>query len=90
METGARAVVAERMSVRATEAWVKQQLSPKPAKPGSGKSEKSPAVKDLEQRLTRATGGQVSIEEDAPGKAGVLRIRYQDLDHLDRLLDKLL
>jgi hypothetical protein len=47
-------------------------------------------VRDLEQRLTRALGGPVVIDEDAPGKGGRIEIRYHDLDHLDRLLERLL
>ena len=47
-------------------------------------------MRDLEERLTRALGGPVSITEDEPGKAGHIEIRYIDLDHLDRLLDRLL
>jgi hypothetical protein len=74
--------------VRATEALVKktrapaQQKKPTPAK--------SPNVRDLEERLTRALGGPVTITEDEPGKAGRVEIRYLDLDHLERLLDRLL
>ena len=54
------------------------------------KTQKSASVRDLEERLTRALGGPVNITEDEPGKSGRLEIRYMDLDHLERLLDKLL
>jgi hypothetical protein len=47
-------------------------------------------VRDLEERLTRALGGPVAITEDEPGKAGRIEIRYMNLDHLERLLDRLL
>ena len=47
-------------------------------------------MRDLEERLTRALGGPVTITEDEPGKAGRIEIRYLNLDHLDRLLDRLL
>jgi len=47
-------------------------------------------VRDLEERLTRSLGGPVVITEDAPGKAGRIEIRYMNLDHLERLLDRLL
>jgi hypothetical protein len=47
-------------------------------------------VRDLEERLTRALGGPVTITEDEPGKAGRVEIRYLNLDHLERLLDRLL
>ena len=56
---------------------------------------KSAAAKDLEERLIRALGGPVELDEDPPdasGKktSGTITIRYMDLDHLDRLLEKLL
>lgn len=91
IERAARDVVARQLSVRATEALVKKARSPKanetrPPKP----SGKSASVRDLEERLTRALGGPVVITEDEPGKAGRIEIRYLDLDHLDRLLDRLL
>ena len=41
-------------------------------------------------KCTSPLGGPVLIHEDAPGKAGTLEIRYLDLDHLERLLDRLL
>jgi 3-methyladenine DNA glycosylase Mpg len=55
IETAARAVVAKGLSVRATEALVKKAQkgpSPEPAGPPA----KTPAVRDLEERLTKALG----------------------------------
>jgi ParB family chromosome partitioning protein len=88
IERAARAVVERGLSVRATEALVKKAKTPErraKTKPG-----KSPSVRDLEERLTRSLGGPVVISEDEPGKAGRIEIRYLSLDHLDRLLDRLL
>jgi ParB family chromosome partitioning protein len=89
IERAARAVVERALSVRATEAMVKKSKAPetrdKRPKPG-----KSASVRDLEERMTRALGGPVVITEDAPGKSGKIEIRYLNLDHLDRLLDRLL
>jgi ParB family chromosome partitioning protein len=91
IERAARQVVDKHLTVRATEALVKKARSPAndgrkpPAKPG-----KSASVRDLEERLTRSLGGPVTITEDEPGKAGRVEIRYMDLDHLERLLDRLL
>ena len=83
-------MVDKQLSVRATEALVKKAKSPsKPDKP-PGKPAKSASVRDLEERLTRSLGGPVTITEDEPGKAGHIEIRYMDLDHLERLLDRLL
>ena len=92
MERAARTVVDKQLSVRATEALVKKTRTdaaapPRPPKPIHTKSA---SVRDLEERLTRALGGPVTITEDAPGKAGRIEIRYMNLDHLDRLLDRLL
>jgi ParB family transcriptional regulator, chromosome partitioning protein len=90
MERAARAVVAKGLSVRATEALVKKAREPeKPAK-RAPESEKSANVRDLEERLMRALGGPVTISEDEPGKSGRIEIRYLSLDHLERVLDRLL
>jgi ParB family chromosome partitioning protein len=90
IERAARDVVARQLSVRATEALVKKTRSPKADTRPPKASGKSASVRDLEERLTRALGGPVVITEDEPGKAGRIEIRYLDLDHLDRLLDRLL
>jgi ParB family chromosome partitioning protein len=89
IERAARSVIDRQLSVRATEALVKKTRAPEPAtKPAP--PAKSASVRDLEDRLTRALGGPVKITEDEPGKAGSIEIRYMDLDHLERLLDRLL
>jgi len=92
IEQVARAVVARGLSVRATEELVRKKARPEKAarereRPAPAKS---PAVRDLEERLTRSLGGPVTLVEDAPGKGGTVTIKYLDLDHLDRLLEKLL
>ena len=97
IERAARQVVDKQLSVRAAEALVKKLREPaQNATPGArgaqpaGRAAKSASVRDLEDRLTRARGGPVTITEDEPGKGGRIDIRYMDLDHLDRLLDRLL
>ncbi|MCX5744055.1 MAG: ParB/RepB/Spo0J family partition protein [Proteobacteria bacterium] len=90
IERLAHTIVDGDLSVRAAEQLVKQTRQPstkpeRPARPG-----KTAAVRDLEERLTRALGGPVVITEDAPGKAGRIEIRYMNLDHLEKLLDRLL
>jgi ParB family chromosome partitioning protein len=92
MERAARTVVDKQLSVRATEALVKKTRTDAetPARPPKPIPTKSASVRDLEERLTRALGGPVTITEDEPGKAGHIEIRYMNLDHLDRLLDRLL
>jgi ParB family chromosome partitioning protein len=89
IEQAARTVVAKGLSVRATEELVKRQRSPAKAKPRKA-PHKTASVRDLEERLTRTLGGPVSITEDEPGKAGRIEVRYLSLDHLERLLDRLL
>ena len=90
IEQAARVVVAKGLSVRATEELVKKQRSPVKAKPRKTAVQKTASVRDLEERLTRTLGGPVAITEDEPGKAGRIEIRYLSLDHLERLLDRLL
>lgn len=87
IESAARAVVAKGLSVRATEALVKKAQKPatEPATPPT----KTPAVRDLEERLTKALGGPVRIVQDGATK-GRIEIGYLSLDHLDQVLDKLL
>jgi ParB family transcriptional regulator, chromosome partitioning protein len=90
IEQAARAVVARGLSVRATEALVKKTRNPERAKPRRATPTKTASVRDLEERLTKSLGGPVEITEDEPGKAGHIEIRYMSLDHLERLLDRLL
>src|SRR5687768_17640918 len=53
------------------------------------RSAKSASAKDLEERLTKALGGPVTLtEDDGETRSGTLTIRYLDLDHLDRLLER--
>jgi ParB family chromosome partitioning protein len=90
IEQAARTVVAKGLSVRATEDLVKKLRSPAKAKPRKATAQKTASVRDLEERLTRTLGGPVTITEDEPGKAGRIEVRYLSLDHLERLLDRLL
>jgi ParB family chromosome partitioning protein len=84
-------VIAGKLSVRATEALVRsaKEKSAKNGKPAGGAgATKSSAVKDLEQRLTRALGTKVEVRDN--GNRGEIAIPYADLDALDRVIDKLL
>jgi ParB family chromosome partitioning protein len=85
-------VVRAKLSVRATEALVRQRA--RRGERGSsgddapaGKSTTA-SVRDLEQRLTRALGTKVEVRDR--GNKGEVVIPYADLDALDRILDKLL
>jgi ParB family chromosome partitioning protein len=77
-------VVRGKLSVRAAEALVRGAKAKAKGKP-SGET-KSSAVRDLEQRLTRATGTKVLVRDN--GNKGEIAIPYEDLDHLDRILDR--
>lgn len=94
IEAAARTAIAKSLSVRATEQLVRAKHEPKPAAGGTGAPRptgKSASARDLEERLSRALGGPVTLDEDGGDKkSGTISIRYLDLDHLDKLLDKLL
>ncbi|HTM22539.1 MAG TPA: ParB/RepB/Spo0J family partition protein [Kofleriaceae bacterium] len=90
IDTLARNVVARKLSVRATEELVRKRLRGGGDAAARPAARKSPAVRDLETRLTRALGAQVSLAEDKTGRGGTIEIRYVDLDDLDRLLERLL
>ncbi len=45
---------------------------------------------DLEKRLAAALGMPVAVRTDASGKAGTVEIAWDDLDQLDRFIDKVL
>jgi ParB family chromosome partitioning protein len=92
MERLAERVVRGHLSVRATESLVRGR--PKDADENAGTKGsgdgggKSPSVRDLEQRLTRALGTKVEVRDR--GNKGEVAIPYADLDALDRVLEKLL
>ena len=80
---GARHVVARGLTVRQTEALVRQwlahpQQAPEPAKP-------DPDISRLEQRLAERLGSPVQIRHGSKGK-GQLVIRYSSLDELQGVL----
>jgi ParB family chromosome partitioning protein len=80
-------VLRGQLSVRATEALVRALGKAKgKGKPGTADG-KTPAVRDLEARLTRALGTKVEVRDR--GNKGEVVIPYADLDALDRVIDKL-
>ena len=85
----AKTVVKSKLSVRATEALARKKQAPTSTKP-TPPQDKTPIVRDLEERLTQALGAEVDVAQNKRGNGGCLQIRYRDLDHLDRLLEKLL
>jgi ParB family chromosome partitioning protein len=82
-------VIRGKLSVRETEALVRDASKGKSKNGKGGKPEqKSSAVRDLENRLSRALGTKVEVRDY--GNKGEIVIPYADLDQLDRLLDRLL
>lgn len=81
--TAAHEVVDKDLTVRATEALVKQRLEGAPAKPES--EPRSTDVVRLETQLGELLGAPVKIQHGRSGK-GRLTIRYTSLDELDGIL----
>ena len=80
---GARQVVAQGLTVRQTEALVRQWLNGKPSKAEPAKAD--PDITRLEQRLAEKLGSPVQIKHGQKGK-GQLVIRYSSLDELQGVL----
>lgn len=82
----AQRVVREGLSVRATEALVRQLTRkgrPAPAQPGQ-----TPATRDLTQRLQRRLGARCRVVPKS-AVAGRLEVEYTSLDELDGILAKI-
>jgi ParB family chromosome partitioning protein len=80
---GARHVVARGLTVRQTEALVRQWLAGKPEPVEAAKAD--PDIIRLEQRLAERLGSTVQIRHGQKGK-GQLVIRYNSLDELQGVL----
>jgi ParB family chromosome partitioning protein len=91
IEEAAERIVAKELSVRQTEELVhkaQREDGRKPAKTPAKDSEKTPAIRDVEDRLQKALGTRVLLRpKDA--RAGVIEVHYHSLDELDGLLLKL-
>ena len=84
----AKQVVAQGLSVRATEALTKKKPETDKAssrKSSSGSSEKDADTKALEGDLSAAIGMPVQINHKAGGETGQISIRYASLDQLDEI-----
>ena len=87
IEELAEKVIRGQLNVRATEALVRAGQSKAGGKPATP-PEKSSSIRDLEARLARALGTKVEVRDH--GNKGEIAVPYVDLDHLDRILAKLL
>lgn len=79
-------------SVRQTEQAARRK-EPKAAEKPAAKpldARRNPNVLDLEKRLSAALGMPVAIRTDAGGKAGTVEIAWDDLDQLDRFVERVL
>jgi len=88
LEVIADRVLRGKLSVRATEALVRETVAKKKGAAPQKTADKSSSVRDLENRLARALGTKVELRDQ--GNKGELVIPYADLDALDRLLGRLL
>ena len=84
-EQAARTVVARGLSVRQTEALVRQKMQPTPLTPIAAARRKDPDTERLEVELSERIGAPVSINFDGKSN-GALVIRYSTLDELEGIL----
>ena len=85
----AKQVKSERLSVRQLEKLIKDTKSGTlRAKAAAPKKEKSAAVRDLENRLSKALGAPVLVSSNKKNSGGKIEVTYADLDDLDRLIDQ--
>jgi ParB family chromosome partitioning protein len=87
----ARKVVEQGLSVRQTEALVRQLTSAPAAAPGkadAAKQQADPNVRSLEQELTERLGAKVLIQQETGGR-GRLVISYHSLEELDGILRRI-
>jgi ParB family chromosome partitioning protein len=79
-------------SVRQTEQAARRKEPRGPEKPAGKPADtrRNPNVLDLEKRLSAALGMPVAVRTDASGKAGTVEIAWDDLDQLDRFVDRVL
>ena len=89
IEKAAQRVASLSLSVRQTESYVQGLLNPERAvkKPGKPVPEVDPNVRDAQERLQRALGLKVTIE-DKNGRGRVI-IEYGRLEDFDTLLEQL-
>lgn len=79
------AIIKNDWSVRQAEDWVKKEKQgPRPSAPKPGKA---PDIMALEQRIQDATGFAADIRHR--NKGGEIRLKYNDLDHMEALLKRL-
>ena len=83
----AREVVTRKLNVRDTERLVQREKAPPPT-PAAPK-QKDADTRILEQDLSDRTGLVVAINHNAHNGSGSVTLRYQDLDQLDLIVERL-
>ncbi|MGB3457038.1 MAG: ParB/RepB/Spo0J family partition protein [Litorimonas sp.] len=81
----AEAIIENDWSVREAEQWVKSERSP--ARPARVSTEKPSDITALEQRIQDSIGYAADIRHK--GRGGEIRLKYNDLDHMEALLTRL-
>ena len=91
MTSVARDVIDKGLSVRATEALVRQLLASRSAasRDPAGDSAKRPQIRNLEQAFVEALGTKVEIAESRRRGSGRITIHYYSLDDFDRISARL-
>ncbi len=87
----AKAVVAHGLSVRALEGIARRERGGR-ERSGGGKgaeAEKTPHLRDLEERFAVATGTKVTIQEGRRKGSGKVIVEYYSLDDFDRIASML-
>ncbi|HEY6600145.1 MAG TPA: ParB/RepB/Spo0J family partition protein [Pseudomonadales bacterium] len=84
-EQAARQVVARGLSVRQTEALVRQRTQPRPLTPLPAARAKDPDTSRLEVELSGRIGAPVTITFDGKG-AGTLVVRFNSVEELEGVL----
>jgi ParB family chromosome partitioning protein len=89
IEKAAQHILKHSLSVRQTEGYVQGRINPEKAAKKEAKLEQSvdPNVREVQERLQRALGLKVSIE-DRNGR-GKVTIEYSRLEDFDLLLEQL-
>lgn len=87
IEKLASAAVAKQWSVRETERHARDAAQGK--SPNDAPPKKSANIRDLEERLSRALGSRIRVDDEGDGK-GKITVPYSSLDELDRLIERFL
>jgi ParB family chromosome partitioning protein len=87
IKRAAMRAIHEKLSVRATEALVRDQAAGGQKKKADAVAD-SPAIKDLTQRLQRRLGAKCRVLQKS-AQAGKLEIEYTSLDELDGILGRI-